>query len=145
MIKSWIILYHHRHGNDAWLYFSENKPDLDKIAKSLQNFEEDQDEYLESIPAGIFFENYADLNNHTNQDHGFVEVDDNKPDNDMKQKLNFCVGDEVLVGKRINEVGLSFIAHITDIRDDCNPVIYVVEDDESNFWEVEAKNIINNT
>jgi hypothetical protein len=43
----WIIVYHHRHGIDAWLEMKT--PDLDKIAADLDDFEPDREEWLEVI------------------------------------------------------------------------------------------------
>jgi len=43
----WIIIYTHRHGVDAWPEMSKEIPDLEKVAKELDDFEPDREEYLE--------------------------------------------------------------------------------------------------
>jgi len=45
----WIVLYHHRHGVDAWPFVSAERPDLDIIESVLDDFEEEQEEFLESL------------------------------------------------------------------------------------------------
>lgn len=44
----YIVVYHHRHGEDAWPVFSDKSPDLDNEADSLDDFEPDRNEWLES-------------------------------------------------------------------------------------------------
>ena len=45
----WIVLYHHRHGTDAWPYVSVAAPDLEVVASDLDDWEPDRDEYLETF------------------------------------------------------------------------------------------------
>ena len=46
--KFWIVVYHHRHGTDAWPVFAYTV-DLEAEAAALDNFEPDRDEYLEEF------------------------------------------------------------------------------------------------
>ena len=43
-----IIVYHHRHGEDAWPVFTTSPPDLDVEAAKLEDWEPDREEWLES-------------------------------------------------------------------------------------------------
>jgi hypothetical protein len=47
MLKTWIIIYRHRHGDDFWPLYQANMPDPDKIAAGLDDFEEDRGESIE--------------------------------------------------------------------------------------------------
>lgn len=47
-MKLWIVLYHHRHGVDAWPRFSDARPDPEREAAGV-DFEEDRDESIEVI------------------------------------------------------------------------------------------------
>ena len=64
MIRAWIVRYHHRHGEDCWLEYSENEPDLEKIADNLDDFEPHREEYLESFSTDLVFANEDELANH---------------------------------------------------------------------------------
>lgn len=44
----YIIVYNHRHGQDAWPVFCNNPPDLDHEARDLDEFEPERNEWLES-------------------------------------------------------------------------------------------------
>ena len=48
-MKLWIIVYSHRHGYDSWPVFQDTQPDLDEVAKELDDFEEDREEWLEAF------------------------------------------------------------------------------------------------
>ncbi len=45
--RLWIIVYHHRHGCDAWPTYGATEPDLDLVAKDLDNWEPEREEWLE--------------------------------------------------------------------------------------------------
>ena len=49
-MTQWIIIYSHRHGNDAWIETQEDEPDPEAIAEALENFEPERGEYIEVIP-----------------------------------------------------------------------------------------------
>lgn len=46
-MKFWIVMYHHRHGSDAWPVFSDTEPNLEEQASELDDWEPDRDEWLE--------------------------------------------------------------------------------------------------
>ena len=48
-MRIWIVIYHHRHGVDAWPVVSAERPDLDTIESGLDDFEEEQEEFLELL------------------------------------------------------------------------------------------------
>ena len=48
-MRIWIVLYHHRHGVDAWPVVSAERPDLDTIESGLDDFEEEKEEFLELL------------------------------------------------------------------------------------------------
>lgn len=48
-MSTWIIIYHHTHGTDAWIHNCEGQPNLNAIAEGLDDFESDRGEYLESV------------------------------------------------------------------------------------------------
>ena len=45
----WIVLYHHRHGVDAWPVFQATVPDEDEIIEGLDEYEPDREEYVEIV------------------------------------------------------------------------------------------------
>lgn len=50
-MKCFVILYFHRHGTDAWPWFSKRKPTEKQVIATLEDWEGDEreDEWIEII------------------------------------------------------------------------------------------------
>jgi hypothetical protein len=46
-MKCWVIIYHHRFGTDAWPVFSARRPTAKSVIKTLGDWEERDDEWIE--------------------------------------------------------------------------------------------------
>ena len=48
-MKCWIVVYRHRHGDDSWPLFQDERPSIDKIIAELDDFESDRNESIELV------------------------------------------------------------------------------------------------
>lgn len=47
MKQFWIVTYNHRHGQDSWPEWGSERPDLERVAADLDDWEPDKEEWLD--------------------------------------------------------------------------------------------------